>query len=217
MALVTHGETPAEVKRFFVAFGVNVESASYAAAEDAEACVRDRSVKAIVGPGLVTELAEQAGLKSVFLYSRASVQAAFDTALEVAYATLAATFRRRRLDQVLQHLRDGVIALDARIEALSGKMAELLRLNPSQAVGRRLVEIAPDVAAAVPKEPGETPETVRGASYVVHRSTWSDGSNDTSAIVTFQEAIALQRMDRSVRASAHASLCALGCDRADSR
>jgi transcriptional regulator, propionate catabolism operon regulatory protein len=187
------------------AFGVDVQSAAYAAAEDAEACVldlRDRGVKAIVGPGLVTELAEQAGLKSVFLYSRASVQAAFDTALDVAHATLAATLRRRRLDQVLQHLRDGVIALDAqgRIEALSGKMASLLRLSPSQAVGRRLAELAPDVAAAVPVTSGEAPETVRGASYVVHRSAWSDGANEAGAIVTFQESIALQRMDRSVRA-----------------
>ncbi|SAL24100.1 propionate catabolism operon regulatory protein PrpR [Caballeronia peredens] len=205
VALVTHGETPPELKRFFAAFGVEVESASYLAAEDAEACVldlRDRGVKAIVGPGLVTELAEAAGLKSVFLYSRASVQAALDTALEVARATLAATLRRRRLDQVLQNLRDGVVALDAqgRIEALSGKMALLLRLSPSQAVGRRLAELAPEVAAAVPPAPGESLETVRGASYVVHRSAWSDGADEAGgAIVTFQESVALQRMDRSVR------------------
>jgi transcriptional regulator, propionate catabolism operon regulatory protein len=205
VALVTHGETPPELKRFFAAFRVDVESASYLAAEDAEACVldlRDRGVKAIVGPGLVTELAEKAGMRSVFLYSRASVHVAIDTALEVARATLAESMRRRRLDQVLQNLRDGVIALDAqgRIEALSGKMALLLRLNPSQAVGRRLAELAPDVAAAVPSTEGEALETVRGASYVVHRSAWGDGSNEAGgAIATFQESVALQRMDRSVR------------------
>ncbi|SAL63071.1 propionate catabolism operon regulatory protein PrpR [Caballeronia terrestris] len=203
VALVTHGETPSELRRFFAAFGVSVETSSYLAAQDAEACVldlRDRGVEAIVGPGLVTELAEKAGLKSVFLYSRASVQAAFDTALEVARATLAATMRRRRLDQVLQNLRDGVIALnaDGRIEALSGKMAEMLRAAPSEAVGRSLAEIAPEVAAAVPKEAGETLETVRGASYVIHRSALGEG-RAAGAIVTFQESVALQRMDRSVR------------------
>jgi transcriptional regulator, propionate catabolism operon regulatory protein len=203
VALVTHGDTPPEIGRFFAAFDVHVQTASYSAAEDAETCVldlRDRGVQAIVGPGLVTELSEKAGLKSVFLYSRASVQAAFDTALEVAHATLAATFRRRRLDQVLQSLRDGVVALDAqgRIEALSGKMAALLRRTPSQAVGRRLSEIAPDVAAAVPSLPGESLETVRGASYVVHRNAWGEASSE-GAIVTFQESVALQRMDRSMR------------------
>ena len=207
VGLVMHGETPAELKRFFRAFGASVECASYLSAQDAEACVldlRDRGVEAIVGPGLVTELAEKAGMKSVFLYSRASVQGAFETALEVARATLGETQRRRRLDQVLQHLRDGVIALtaDGRIEALSGKMADMLRLAPSQAVGKRLVDLAPEVASAVPKEPGESLETVRGATYVVHRSAWGDASASAASgsIITFQESVALQRMDRSVRA-----------------
>jgi len=205
VGLVMHGETPSELKRFFRAFGAHVECASYLAAEDAEACVldlRDRGVEAIVGPGLVTELAEKAAMKSVFLYSRASVQGAFETALEVARATLGETQRRRRLDQVLQHLRDGVIALtaDGRIEALSGKMADMLRLAPSQAVGKRLYDLAPEVASAVPKEPGESLETVRGASYVVHRSAWGDASAASGSIITFQESVALQRMDRSVRA-----------------
>src|ERR1700712_1132463 len=205
VGLVMHGETPSGLKRFFRAFGAAVECASYLSAEDAEACVldlRDRGVLAVVGPGLVTELAEKAGMKSVFLYSRASVQGAFETALEVARATLGETQRRRRLDQVLQHLRDGVIALtaDGRIEALSGKMAEMLRLAPSQVVGKRLSDLAPEVASAVPDEPGESLETVRGASYVVHRSAWGDASAASGSIVTFQESVALQRMDRSGRA-----------------
>ncbi|CAN7582279.1 propionate catabolism operon regulatory protein PrpR [Caballeronia sp. LjRoot29] len=206
VGLVMHGETPSELKRFFRAFGAEVECASYLSAEDAEACVldlRDRGVLAVVGPGLVTELAEKAGMKAVFLYSRASVQGAFETALEVARATLGETQRRRRLDQVLQHLRDGVIALtaDGRIEALSGKMADMLRLAPSQAVGKRLADLAPEVAGAVPKEPGESLETVRGATYVVHRSAWGDASASAASgsIITFQESVALQRMDRSVR------------------
>ncbi|SAL35951.1 propionate catabolism operon regulatory protein PrpR [Caballeronia sordidicola] len=204
VGLVMHGETPAEVARFFRAFGAAIECASYVSAEDAESCVldlRDRGVQTVVGPGLVTELAEKAGMKSVFLYSRASVQGAFETALEVARATLGETQRRRRLDQVLQHLRDGVIALaaDGRIEALSGKMAEMLQLAPSQVVGRRLRDLAPEVASAVPSEPGESLETVRGTNYVVHRSAWGDASAASGSIVTFQESMALQRMDRSVR------------------
>ncbi len=213
VGLVMHGETPAEVTRFFRAFGAAIETASYLSVEDAESCVldlRDRGVRAVVGPGLVTELAEKAGMKSVFLYSSASVHGAFETALEVARATLGETQRRRRLDQVLQHLRDGVIALtaDGRIEALSGKMAEMLRLAPSQVVGKRLRDLAPEVASAVPTEPGESLETVRGASYLVHRSAWGDASAASGSIVTFQESVALQRMDRSVRARQRSPLVA---------
>ncbi|MGI4860608.1 MAG: propionate catabolism operon regulatory protein PrpR [Janthinobacterium lividum] len=205
LALVMHGETPAEVLRFCTVFGIDVQHASYLSAEDAEGCVldlRDRGVDAIVGPGLVTELAERAGVKSVFLYSRASVQAAFDTALEVARATLGETARRRRLDQVMQNLRDGVLALNAQggVEAMSGKMAEMLRRTPSQVIGRQLAALAPEIAAVVPALPGESLESVRGVTYLVHRSAWGEpGQGPAGALVTFHESTAMQRMDRSVR------------------
>jgi len=99
VALVTYGDTPAEVRRFVAAYGIDVVFAAYQSAQDAEACVldlRDRGVKTIVGPGLVTDLAARAGMESVFLYSRASVRAAFDTALEVAQAALARRCRGTR-------------------------------------------------------------------------------------------------------------------------
>ena len=69
--------------------------------QDAESVVldlRDRGIQAVVGPGLIADLAANAGMGAVFLYSRASVRAAFDTALEVAQATRRETVRRQRLD-----------------------------------------------------------------------------------------------------------------------
>ncbi|WP_347557501.1 propionate catabolism operon regulatory protein PrpR [Robbsia sp. KACC 23696] len=89
IGLVMHGQVPAEMRRFLSAFDANVDSVSYLSAEDAEIRVmalKDRGVKVIVGPGLVTELAEKAGLDSVFLYSRTSVSSALDRALEVVQA-----------------------------------------------------------------------------------------------------------------------------------
>ncbi|MGA7815355.1 PrpR N-terminal domain-containing protein, partial [Caballeronia sp.] len=134
VALVTHGETPEEVRRFAAAYGIEVIFASYQSAEDAENCVldlRDRGVGAVVGPGLVTDLAARAGMEAVFLYSRASVRAAFDTALEVAQATRSEALRRQRLDNLLQHMRDGVVALDAqgRVEAINRRLATVLGID----------------------------------------------------------------------------------------
>ncbi|MBN3818357.1 propionate catabolism operon regulatory protein PrpR, partial [Paraburkholderia sp. Se-20369] len=128
IALVSVGETPPEVRRFVTAYGLDVEFASYQSAQEAESCVhelRDRGIETIVGPGLVTDLAASAGMGAVFLYSHASVRKAIDTALEVAYATHAEALRRQRLDNLLQHLRDGVVALDARgrVEAINERLA----------------------------------------------------------------------------------------------
>ncbi|SDI73980.1 propionate catabolism operon regulatory protein PrpR [Paraburkholderia phenazinium] len=204
VALVTYGETPAELRRFVAAYGIDVVFASYQSAQDAEACVldlRDRGVGTIVGPGLVTDLAARAGIESVFLYSRASVRAAFDTALEVAQATWGEAVRRHRLDNVLQHLRDGVVALDAqgRVEAINQRLALVLGIEPAAAVGRALLELAPDLAGTVPDEEGESLETLRGISYVVHRGPLVDNGVTTGTVLTFQESRAVERLDRTLR------------------
>jgi propionate catabolism operon transcriptional regulator len=204
VALVTYGDTPAEVRRFVAAYGIDVVFAAYQSAQDAETCVldlRDRGVKTIVGPGLVTDLAAQAGMESVFLYSRASVRAAFDTALEVAQATWGEAVRRHRLDNVLQHLRDGVVALDAqgRVEAINQRLALVLGIEPAAAVGRPLLELAPDLVDAVPDAEGESLETLRGISYVVHRGPLVDNGVTTGTVLTFQESRAVERLDRTLR------------------
>jgi transcriptional regulator, propionate catabolism operon regulatory protein len=204
VALVTYGETPAEVRRFVAAYGIDVVFASYQSAQDAEACVldlRDRGVGTIVGPGLVTDLAAKAGMEAVFLYSRASVRAAFDTALEVAQATWGEAVRRHRLDNVLQHLRDGVVALDAqgRVEAINQRLASVLGIEPAAAVGRRLPEIAPDLSGSMPDGDGESLETLRGVSYVVHRGPLVDNGVTTGTVLTFQESRSVERLDRTLR------------------
>ncbi|WP_084169428.1 propionate catabolism operon regulatory protein PrpR [Paraburkholderia ferrariae] len=204
VALVTYGETPAEVRRFASAWGIDVVFASYRSVQDAEACVldlRDRGVGAVVGPGLVNDLAARLGLVPFFVYSHSSVRSAFDNALEVAQATWRETQRRQRLDSVLQHLRDGVVALDGegRVEAINQRLAAVLGIDPVLAAGQSLAEIAPDIAFTLPETDGESLETVRGVSYVVHRGPLVDNGVTTGAVLTFQESRAVERLDRTLR------------------
>ncbi|MGA3704858.1 propionate catabolism operon regulatory protein PrpR [Ralstonia nicotianae] len=206
VALVTHGDTPDEVRRFVAAYGMDVVFAAYQSRQDAESCVldlRDRGVGAVVGPGLVTDLAAQAGLHAVFLYSRDSVRAAFDTALEVVQATRREGQRRQRLDNLLQHLRDGVVALDAqgRVEAINQRLATALGIDARQAAGQPLLAIAPNLLGLLPDTDGDTLGTVRGVSYVIHRgplaSTGAGAADGT--VFTFQESRAVERLDRTLR------------------
>ncbi|QGZ64184.1 propionate catabolism operon regulatory protein PrpR [Paraburkholderia acidisoli] len=204
VALVTYGETPAEVRRFASAFDIDVTFASYHSVQDAEACVldlRDRGVGAVVGPGHVNDLAARLGLVPFFVYSRSSVRAAFDNALELVQATQRETQRRQRLDSVLQHLRDGVVALDARgrVEAINQRLAAVLGIDPAAAAGQALAALAPDIAFSLPETDGESLETVRGVSYVVHRGPLVDHGVTTGAVLTFQESRAVERLDRTLR------------------
>ncbi|KVD49847.1 propionate catabolism operon regulatory protein PrpR [Burkholderia sp. ABCPW 11] len=203
IALVSAGETPPEVRRFVTAYGLDVQFASYQSAQEAEACVhdlRDRGIETIVGPGLVTDLAASAGMGAVFLYSHASVRKAVETALEVAYATHAEAFRRQRLDTLLQHLRDGVVALDAhgRVEAINERLASALGVEPAAAVGRALVDLRPELRT-LRGEDGDALATIRGVRYVVHRGPLVDRGVTSGSVLTFQESRAVERLDRALR------------------
>ncbi|TXD54888.1 propionate catabolism operon regulatory protein PrpR [Ralstonia sp. TCR112] len=206
VALVTHGDTPEEVRRFVAAYGMDVVFASYTSRQGAESCVldlRDRGVGVVVGPGLVTDLATQAGMNAVFLYSRDSVRAAFDTALEVVQATRRETLRRQRLDNLLQHLRDGVVALDAqgRVEAINERLATALGIEAKQAIGQPLLSIAPNLLGLLPDSDGDTLGTVRGVNYVIHRGPLASAGAGAAegTVFTFQESRAVERLDRTLR------------------
>jgi propionate catabolism operon transcriptional regulator len=75
---------------FAAGFGLDLVQRSYVTQEDARAAVDELKalgVAVIVGAGSVTDLAEEAGLRAVFLYSAASIRQAFDDALELARLT----------------------------------------------------------------------------------------------------------------------------------
>ncbi|MFT4067090.1 propionate catabolism operon regulatory protein PrpR [Paraburkholderia sp.] len=204
VALVTHGDTPDEVRRFATAYALDITFASYQSVQDAESVVldlSDRGIDVVVGPGFVTDLAANAGMGAVFLYSRASVRTGFDTALEVAQATRRETVRRQRLDTLLQHLRDGVVALDAqgRVEVMNQRLASVLGIDPARAVGRALLDLAPDLAGSLPDTDGDSFCTVRGASYVVHRGPLASSGGAAATVLTFQESRAVERLDRTLR------------------
>ena len=58
--------------------------------------LKNEGVAAIVGAGLITDLAEEAGLTGVFVYSAASIRQAFDDALELARQSAVDAKRSRR-------------------------------------------------------------------------------------------------------------------------
>jgi propionate catabolism operon transcriptional regulator len=204
VALAMPGETPPEVRDFVSAYGLDVVFTSYRSAEDAEACVRalrEQGVGAIVGPGLIADLAAASGIDTVFLYSHASIRRGFETAMDLSEATRAEAKRRRHIDNLLQHLRDGVVALDAngRVEAINRRLADALGIEVAHAVGRPLAEQVPDLARTLPDADGDVLVSIRGVSYLVHRGPLVGDSGEDGVVLTFQESRAVERLDRTLR------------------
>ncbi|MET0323003.1 MAG: propionate catabolism operon regulatory protein PrpR, partial [Duganella sp.] len=90
IGIVTYQEKLGELAEFAATFDIDVAQRTYVTEEDARDQVNDlkaAGIKAIVGAGRITDLAEEAGLTGVFVYSAASVRHAFDDALELARLT----------------------------------------------------------------------------------------------------------------------------------
>ncbi|WP_076592947.1 propionate catabolism operon regulatory protein PrpR [Herminiimonas arsenitoxidans] len=90
IGLITYQETMPALTEFQTTFGFNIAQRTYVTEEDARAQINElktAGIKAIVGAGLITDLAEEAGLTGVFVYSATSIRQAFDDALELARLT----------------------------------------------------------------------------------------------------------------------------------
>lgn len=90
MGIITYQEPFAQLAEFQSAFGLRIAQRTYATAEDARTQIGElkaAGVKAVVGTGLIMDLAEEAGLAGIFLYSAGSIRQAFEDALEIARFT----------------------------------------------------------------------------------------------------------------------------------
>jgi len=124
IALVTYQAGMPALAEFQQAFGLDIVQRTYATEEDARAQVNDLKadgIEVIVGAGLITDLAIEAGLQGVFIYSSATVRQAFDDALEMARLTHLEAGRLRaapvseslRARHHVSDLRGGSAAMEA--------------------------------------------------------------------------------------------------------
>ncbi|KFI05627.1 propionate catabolism operon regulatory protein PrpR [Massilia sp. BSC265] len=100
IGVITYQEPLRELAEFADTFGIAIAQYTYVTEEDARASInalKASGIEVIVGAGLITDLAEEAGLTGVFLYSAASIRQAFDDALEMARLTHLEANRGRRV------------------------------------------------------------------------------------------------------------------------
>ena len=160
----------------------------------------------IIGPGMACDFAQQAGLASVFLYSLGAVEEAFERSVELARVSRQKESKRVRLNTIVAHLRDGVAAFDAagQVEAVNPAMLDLLGLDRERdaaaqverAVGPLLRET---LERDLPIE--ERIEQFGGRALIVNCVPIVEQGVRSGSVVTLQDALVAQRIDRSLRTS----------------
>lgn len=209
IGLVTYEGMAPDLQPFERLFDFAIRQRSYRTEEEARSCVRelqDDGIAVVVGSGLAVDVAEQLGLTGLFLYSMDAVREALDDAVEVARAARIQQAKRERLNTLLGHLSDGVIAVDPqeRIEILNPAMAQWLGIEPGAWLGRRLSAACPELSLQATLRLGqpelEKIERVRGRQLIVSRTPIVEQGVLTGAVLSAQDAISIQRVDRHIRA-----------------
>jgi len=213
VALVTHASTYAEVDEFVRAFSLDIPRYTYLTEDDATARVRalkEEGIRVVVGPGMVTDLADKYGLMGVFLYSGNAVRLALEDAIEAARLRRIESTRRDYVNTILAHLNEGVAAVDTegRVQAFNPAMERFLGTPTGVAVGRKLSTLAPGLALDAVMESGtrelEAIHRLGDRMVVVNRIPIVGEAGTTGAVLTIQDANAIHRADRNLRSRARA-------------
>ncbi len=208
VGIVTYGEVTPELEQFKDRYGLEIEQRAYRTVEDAESAVRDlaaQGVEVIVGPSLVTDLPDRAGLVGVFVYSENSVREAIHRAIEIARISRTEEAKRARVDAILRHLHEAVVSVDAlgRVESLNPAMERLLGVSAEIAVGQPLAAVAPTLSLSRVLRTGEPEleaiEKLGQRTVVTNRIALQEQGVRNGAVLTCQEASAFERVDRSLR------------------
>ncbi len=158
IGIISYQQTMPELTEFKSTFDFQIEQRTYTTEEDARAQISElkaRGIKAIIGAGLVSDLADEAGLASIFLYSSNSIHQAFHDALEIA------KFSRLEAGPTLAN-RDTLRARHG-VEALRGESALMRQV-------RENIQLFARSGASVLIQ-GETGSGKELAAQAIHQSS----------------------------------------------
>jgi propionate catabolism operon transcriptional regulator len=208
VGVVMYGQTIPELDEVKELLNIDVTQYAYQTPDDArrrfEQLRRD-GFEVIVGSSLVVELAEQAGLRGLLAYSRASVRKAFEDAIELARVARLEAGRYEQLNGVLHNLQEAVLAVnrDNRVIAVNPPMQRLLGRPDARLIGQSLEALEPELSLQPTLDGGHTERAVvqrfAQRDWVVNRTPIREHGEIVGAALTLYDARAIQEADTSLR------------------
>ncbi|MES1943939.1 Fis family proprionate catabolism activator [Salinisphaera sp. PC39] len=208
IAVVTYQQPNSELEEIKDLVNLDIEQRTYTTIDDAKETFRElahRGFRVIVGSSLITELAEREGLTGILVYSRNSVRSTIEDALEIAQIRYTEEQRAERINAILSHLNEGVVAVDAEQKVLltNPAMETLAGVTAENARGRRLEDLVPELAVGEVFRHGHASlgrvEKINKRTVVTNRIPIRSDGDITGAVLTIQDAQAISRADRSIR------------------
>lgn len=207
IALVNYGGTDPNLEEVKHLINVDFEQRSYNTIEDARFQFKDlkrQGYRVIVGSSFVTELSEREGLTGILVYSEEAICEAIDIAIEVARTQRIEQGRRSWLNQIIQHLHEGVIAVDSegRVQCCNPASERILGVDAAGIINQRLADLVPKLSQAATNGDHEATQQVLrvGAKLLVaNHAPLREYGVHSGAVVTFQDSSTIEHAERNLR------------------
>ncbi|VVE55021.1 ATPase AAA [Pandoraea horticolens] len=212
LGLVLHETVSRELDDLGQLLKIQLRQRAYRSVDEVQVAVDTlaaQGCKVIIGPGMACDLAQEAGLEHVFLYSLGAVEEAFERSVELARVSREKESKRMRLNTIVAHIRDGVAAFDenGQLEAVNPAMFALLDVDAERVatqgaqqfeltrkLGPMLRELS-DSGVAIE----ERLVPIDARAFIVSCVPIYEHGMRSGAVVTVQDAQMAQRIDRSLR------------------
>jgi propionate catabolism operon transcriptional regulator len=213
VGLVTYRDTVRELASVKTLLNLQIDQLAYQTAEEARDCFASLAAAGhtvIVGSSIVVDLAEQQGIYGILTYSATAVRLALDDALDLARTSRLEAARHERLNSVLQHLQEAVLATDEvdRITAVNPPMAQLLGCSATDATGKLLANIAPSLSLKAVLESGqdEIGQVIEfnRQPFIANRIAIRERGGLAGAVLTLYDAKNIRQADTRLRVAARA-------------
>jgi len=211
VALISFGRINEDVERLGPLLKLEVRQAAYMVPGDIEKQfkqLRRDGIEVVIGSGVVVDLARQYGLTGIFVHGEPSMRKALDEAVELIRLMRSDAAKRERLDAIVRHLKEGVVAvdMDERVQLINPAMEQFMGVDGSAAVGRKLGELTQDLRLDDTLRRGVADlgqvEQLGIRTVVASRIPIREQGVQTGAVLTLQDAQAVQRADRNIRVQA---------------
>ncbi len=208
VAVVTYREPNSELEEIKDLVNLEIEQRCYTTLDGAKEAFRELArlgFDVIVGSSLIVDLAEGEGLIGVLAYSRNSVRQSIEDAIEIAHIRSTEEQRAERINTILSHLNEGVVAVDneQRILLVNPAMEVLTGLSAEDAQGKYLNELAPQLnlgdTVKYDRWDLERVENINKKTVVINRIPIRTNGSVSGAVLTVQDAKAISRVDRNIR------------------
>ncbi|MBI5921142.1 MAG: propionate catabolism operon regulatory protein PrpR [Betaproteobacteria bacterium] len=211
IGMISYKTTNSDVESAKNLLNIEIEQRAYTSVDQVRECICELSAKGfkvIVGSSIVVDLAEREGLIGILLYSQRSARQALEDAIQIASVKKQEVRRRERLNTIIGHLKEGVVAvdIDEQIELFNPAMEKLLGIPSDRIIGRKLSNLSPVLRLDETLKTGvqllEQTHKVGHKTVIVNRIPIRERGVVTGAVLTFQDSQSILRADRSIRSQA---------------